>query len=72
MERTSLQQTPKMILKNIMYTSDVDFDKNIDLPSGSKERTLAYICMVSSSNYSFDIINNTVRGNFQLSLIWIK
>lgn len=57
-----------------MYTSDVDvdFDKNIDPPSGSEERTLAYICMVSSSNYSFDIINNTVRGNFQLSLIWIE
>lgn len=42
----------------------VDFDKSIDPPSGNKEGTIAYICMVSVSDFSYDIINNTIKENF--------
>lgn len=41
----------------------VDFDKNIDPPSGNNEGTIAYICMVSLSEFSYDIINNTIKEN---------
>lgn len=42
----------------------VDFDKNIEAPSGDNEGTTAYICMVSLSDFSYDIINNTIKDNF--------
>lgn len=42
----------------------VDFDKNLNTPSGGREGTVAYICMVSVSDFSYDIINNTIKDNF--------
>lgn len=41
----------------------VDFDQNVDSPSNNTEGTVAYICMVSLSDFSYDIINNTIREN---------
>lgn len=42
----------------------VDFDNSIEAPSGDKEGTIAYICMVSVSDFSYDIINNTIKEYF--------
>lgn len=56
-------------LQNISETRNniilhVDFNKSIEAPSGDNEGTIAYICMVSASDFSYDIINNTIKDNF--------